>query len=540
MFSILIETFLYEYYLYDCVLGELYDRKSLFHFLGDIFCLAKNEIADLFGLTESEAVRKIKTEDGFKRFKRIKQYNAFVGNEQECSEMEDSLIAIKGNAIKIVSQSGMSADGESTQTSVIKTLMCGVENGNILALKIMGILKCEGIFVETDLGGGINYLKKAMRWGDIAASLAIFKYSDIDKAKLIKTLNASVSNTPYEFLPELIADRYGVSTANGYDEETLLIRKAVGANKLNKDTYDSMYARLIFSETIGIKDKERILFSENKEMVSETCDLPLRLNYADLTIDDTAMENLPLYRESEIKGIVGSLCDSDLRASDSFRPMCLCSNSEYVLETYASAVNKALQSTHIEKIEVAELREFDFEPTKNNVFVRCLNERKNNVYLLVFKGNISDVAIELTKTVLRSEKRRKFRLHHPTVTLDLSPVLPICICDKENAKKLKNLVELIELAPVQIEEKPRVINQILENKRRLYNLGEVVISGDVIERLYALPVENTEKILDRAIRENRKIGQTLELTLDAVKPYLNRKTGGSNAYGFGGVIDENK
>ncbi|MGN1061435.1 MAG: hypothetical protein ACI4QN_06860 [Candidatus Coproplasma sp.] len=540
MFDVLTETFLYEYFLYDCMLGELYDRKSLFRILGDIFCLPKNEISDLFSLTESEAVREIKTEDGFKRYKRIKQYNHLVGSEQIYTEKEDTLIAIKGDAIKAVCQYSINSDGESTQTSVVKTLMNGVENGNILALKTVGILKCEGIFVKKDLNGGIKCLRKAMMWGDIPATLSMLKYSDMDKVRIMQTLNSSVKDTLYEFLPEIIAERYGVSAEMGYNEEMLLIRKAVGANKLNKDTYDSMYARLIFSDVISFKDKEKILFSENKEMVSEACDLPLHLNYGEVPIDATALKNIPLYRESEIRGIFGGLYGSDLRASDSFRPMCLCSDSEYVLETYASAVSKALQSTHIEKIEVAELREFDFEPTKNNVFVRCLNERKNNVYLLVFRGNISDAAIELTKTVLRSEKRRNFRLHHPAVTLDLSSVLPICVCDKENAKKLKNLVEIVELAPVQTAEKAYVINYILEDKRRLYNLGKVLISGDVMEKLYALPVENTEKILDKTIRENRKTGQTLKLTLDAVKPYLNKKTGYNNAYGFGGVIDENK
>ncbi|MGN1103980.1 MAG: hypothetical protein ACI4QI_03810, partial [Candidatus Coproplasma sp.] len=503
MFNRLTEIFLNEYFLADAMLGEFYERERLFAVLSRLFCLPEGEEKRLFELTRSEAVCEITTEDGFKRYKRIKQYNQLVGNDCGYTPYEEQLIAIKGNAITIAGKYSLIAARESTSTLVIKTIMDGAENGNVAAMRTLGILKCEGLLVERDICGGVSQLTKAMQWGDVTATLAMFAYSDRDKTQLLKILNASVKNTPYEFLPRIIAQRYGVSEEE-CDREVLLIRQAINTNRLSKDTFDPMYARLIFSEAIGIKDKERILFSENKETISETCDLPLRLKYGDITVDEDAFTRILSGRDEEKTEVIRALYYSDLRFSDSFRPMCLCSDSEYVLERYVSAIRDALRPAHIERIEVGELRDFDFEPTKNSVFVRGLNENKNNVHLLVFKGEISDAAIELTKVVLKSEKRRKFHLYRPALTLDLSGVLPICICDRENAQKIKNLVEIIELDSVKSSEKPAAIDEIVERICSFYKLDGVTLAGDVTQRLCALPVESAEKVLDKAVRENRR------------------------------------
>lgn len=539
MFNVLTETFLYEYFLHDAILGSFYDRKTLFLRLGEVFCLPEKEISDLFDLTENESVREIASESDYKRYRRIKQYNELIGNAQLYSEIEDMLIAIKGNAVVTATRYGMKASEESTETLVVKTLMGGAQVGNVVALRVLGILQCEGITVAKDLCCGVKNLKKAMQWGDIPATLAMVKYSSTDKVELVKILNASVENTPYTFLSSLVEDKYDVSAEGEQSEEVLLVKQAINANKLKQDNYDSLCSRLVYSKIIGIKDKEKIVFSECKEMLSEACDLPLRLKFDEIEVDEAAIDDLKINRENERKSLIQALYGSDIRTKDEFRPICLCSNSEYVLETYASAVCGALKTSNVERIEVGELREYDFEPNRNNVFLRGLNECKNNVYLLVFKGDVSDTAIELTKTVLRSDKRRKFRLNQPAVTLDLSSVLPICVCDKENAKKLKNITEIIELAPVRAEEKASVIDDLLEKKEKTYAIGEITVSSEVKEKLCTLTAENAEKILDKVIRTNRSKGKSLELSMDMVEPYLNKKTGGNN-YGFGGIINESK
>lgn len=539
MFNGLTENYLYQYFLAEAVLGEFNDAQNLFAVLGKIFCFTDEKISSLFNLTQSEAVMEVNTEEGFKRYKRIKQYNALVGNRSGYTKDEEQLIAIKGNAIVSAVKYGLDAGREATRTQVADVLLGGAENGNVAALRIVGILKCEGILVEKDIVGGVAQLTKAMQWGDLTATLAMFAYSDVDKFQLFKVLNASVKNTPCEYLPKIVADCYGV-IAEGCDKEVLLVRKAVNANKLNKDTFDPMYARLIFSRAIGIKDKERIVFSENKESVCEACDLPLHLKYADIIVDEDAIGDVPLNRQDEFNSVICGLYGSDLRALDSFRPICISCDSDYVTERYLSAIERVLPTAHIERVTVGELREYDLQPTPNNVFVRSLNEKMSNVWLLIFKGEISEEVLEAVTAVLKSEKRRKFQLYHPAVCLDLSPVLPICICDGGNARKIKNLVETIAIAPVKAIEKPDALAEVIERKRTDYGIGEVTFTDEVTERLCTIPIESAEKVIDKVLRQNRRVSQTLRIDMDTVKPHLDRATGANNTYGFGGVIDESK
>ena len=542
MFTILVETFLYEYLLYNSILGgKFYDHKKLYSVLSDMFCLTEQEVSPYFNLTESKAIKGISTEDEYKRYKRLKQFNAMVGNEQCYSDMEDALIAIKGDAITTAAQFGMLAESEWTETLTKKTLMGNAEIGNIIALRMCGILECEGLVLRKNVCGGIKHLKKAMQWGDIPACLAMLKYSDMDKITIIKMLNSAVNNTPYEFLSRVAEDRYYISTDNEFSEEILMIKQAFIVNKLKQDTYDSIYARLIYSDIIGIKDKEKALFAENKEIISDTCDLPLRLNYETIEINESAFCDMALNRKNEKDGILQGLDCNDLRINDSYRPLCICSSSDYILRTYESVICNSFKSANIEKIDVSEIGEADAEPTKNNIFVRGLNENKNNVYILHFKGEIGDGAFKFAKSFLKSEKRRKFHLNRPAVALNLSSVLPICVCDKEYAKKLKDLVEIVDLAPIKKEEMIYVVKDVLNKKIKSYSMeGKIKYSDDTLEKLYELPIETTEKVFDKIMRINRKKSETLDLNMNLIKPYLNKKTSDNNVYGFGGTIDGNK
>lgn len=541
MFSILVETFLYEYFLYNSILGgKFYDRKKLYSVLSDMFCLTEQDVSSYFDLTESKAVKEISTEDEYKRYKRLKQFNAMVGNEQCYSDMEDALIAIKGDAITTASQFGMLAENEWTETLTKKTLMGNAENGNIIALRMCGHLKCEGFVLRKDVAGGIKYLKKAMQWGDIPSCLAMLKYSDMDKIAIIKMLNSAVKNTPYEFWPRVVEDRYYISTDNEFSEEIQMIKQAFIVNKLKQDTYDSIYARLIYSNVIGIKDKEKALFAEDKGIISDTCDLPLRLKYETIEINESAFSDMALDRKNEKDSILQGLDCNDLRMNDSYRPLCICSSSDYILQTYESVICDALKSVNIEKIEVGEIGEADVEPTKNNIFVRGLNENKNNVYILHFKGEISDGAFKFAKSFLKSEKRRKFNLNRPAVALNLSSVLPICVCDKEYAKKLKELVEIVELAPIKKEEMIYVIKDVLDKKIKSYSMeGKITVTDDTLEKLAAFPIETIETALDKIMRLNRRKGE-LDLNMTLLKPYLDKKAHEEHIYGFGGTINGNK
>ena len=206
-----------------------------------------------------------------------------------------------------------------------------------------------------------------------------------------------------------------------------------------------------------------------------------------------------------------------------------------MLGYYADLIPRCFRGCHVERIEVSDLSECDFEPTKNNIFVRSCDEDSFNIYLLFFRGEVGDREFDLARNFLQSDKRSKFRLNHPGITLDLSAVLPICLADGENAKKLRPYCDVIRISEPAEEEKQSFLRRILAEKASVYGISSLTAEEKLAEKLTRYPVDEIETICDTAIREHRM--QTLTLTEETVRPYM-KSAGAKRAYGFGGSIHE--
>lgn len=536
MLSIKIESFLFDYFLYVSVTGEYANREKAFYELGEIWNVDVSDLSSIYRETESENVLDISTESEYMRYRRIKQYNAMIGIKEMYSKSENEIIAIKGDAIRVVAQYAMQATKETSQTVIYKTLIRNAQSGNIIALRILGIMECSGIFCEGNKEAGLEYLRKAMKWGDITATLAVLKYDNGNKRLVLSMLKSETKGTLYKFL----VDEFKVidgEIPSSYNEELLLLRKTFDVKKTNADLFNPMYARLIYSPILSIKDKEKILFSERNDLLSEVCDLPLHLmNVNNIAVGKNIFQQMAINREEERKNVIYSLQNADLCTTPGYKPLCVCSDSDYVLESYVSEICKAFTDVNIERIEIADLRDYDFEPTQNNVFLRSLSENKRNILLLVFKGEINDKAIDLTKAVIQTSNRKKFRLSSPSVTLDISSVLPICVSDKCNIKKLNGLVDVVSVAKLNEQEKRLAVKEIVNKKINENKVELLSVDETVFDRLSRLPIESVRKLVDKLIRERRTENGGVNLTVESIKPYVNRIS--DHNYGFGGVINE--
>ncbi len=536
MFDTLTETFISEYFLYRAVLGNYFPCESMYEILKKIFCL-KNTVG--LESLESELLNDIVTAEDYKRMKRIKQYQKLNSLQGILTEEEETLVNLKGMAITSADECELHKNEDTPKSLMECHLHQFSKQGNINAMRILGTLECEGIFVSKDKKKGVAHLKKSAQWGDFPAALALLYYDEKNRQKNFSKLLASMDSTPYEYLCETIMKHYHLKEA-AKDYEMMLLKKAFASGKLRQDTYEPRYARLIFSPVLSLKDKEKTLFSENKEMISEVCDLPLKMVDKDIEIDESKLKNMPLERLEEQSHILTSLKNSDLRKMKNYKTMGIVCDSEYVKEAYIQTLTQIFVGSHVERIEVSDLREIDFDSTKNNIFIRSLEETNNNIYLLVLNGEISEGFIEFIKNFLKSDKREKFHLNYPAVTLDLKSVLPICICDTENASKLNEQVDFIKIASVKNSEKPRVIESIIQQKSTNYSLS-ATIEEHTIEKLCSFSLEYVDKILDKVFKENRKIKKSLEINFDFIRPYLEEKYSSleKTTYGFGGHYENN-
>lgn len=536
MFNVTTQIFLHEFFVYNRVFACRAEREKMFCALSGILGLTKAETDALNEYIDGENVAEIFTENDYNRYMRIKQYGELTGNPQAVSDVESEMVSIKGEAIIAAEKSGMTAQIGAPESTVLNNVMFAAESGNITALKMLGVLRCAGINLPQDKREGIKNLNKAMMWGDAFAAVAALEYSPENKTEILNNLAASVKNTPYSFLLAAVEKRCG-EKATEQKKEILLLRRAFAAGKINKEVYDPVYARMVFGEAIGVNDKERILFSLGKDQLSLACDLPLRLKPG-VRFNAAPPAFTVLDRKNESEQILSALKNTEFYGIDGYKPLCVNCDSSYVSGLYADFVCEYFKNAAVQKIDIADLNAYDFEPTKNNVFVRSVNENKNNVFFLIFKGEISDAAMDAAKRFLKTAMRKKFRLNNPSVALDLSSVLPVCFCDDENAEKLEGFVETVKTEKVTAGEKAAAINDVINKKTKLYNAETVFFAADVLKKLCELEVEAAEAIIDKIIRNNVNCEKKTNVEYETIKSYFDKKRINGNGFGFGGAINE--
>ena len=546
MFTFLEETLLREYFLHCAVLGEFAPNKQLFNRLTKAFGLSSRKAQALYELTEQEAVREIATAVDANCYKRITQYRMETDQPALYDAQTDALITVKSEAIAHATRTEMRVECKTTQTNVYQTLLDRVAGGCVDAMRIMGTLQLYGLFVDKNVAAGTDNLLRASQWGDVVAMFLLIR-AGVDVDYVNRNFYAATRNNLYGALYDVANIENAEEFANCNAEITLL-NKLFNSKLVKKWVYSPAHAHVLYATGISREDKEKILLSQNSQLLSEVANLPIYSPVEELRCQPECVKTV-LSREAEQEQIVRALQNRDLRTWTNYKPLCLAVNSTYLQKLYAKAIEIAFRGEMVERIYVAELQERDFEPTQNNVFVRhCKtvadNERvvkqtndTSNVFLLFLNGNISDSVLKRVKEFLSTAWRRQVQLLHPSVTLNFSYALPILICDAANAKKLKNLVETVQIADANAEEAKIAIDDLLRKKAAKFFGGMVEITDNATELLAEVSLEGAEEILETAFKALRAEHRHQDEVAIAIKPFVDayKQQHGERSYGFGGI-----
>ena len=546
MFNFLEETLLREYFLHSAVLGEFAPSKQLFDRLSKAFDIPTERANALYNMTEQAAVKEISTASDANRYKRANQYL----RENNCpglyDEQTDALIVIKSESLAVANREEMCSDTKTTQNNVYQVLSERANGGCVNAMRVLGTLELYGLFVEMNVEQGVENLLKASQWGDVVSMFLLIR-EGVVVDYVNRNFYASTLNTPYGALADIVGknDDY---TRHG-NAEIALLNKMVNVKLVNRNVYSPAHARVLYATGISREDKEKILLSENKQILSEVVNLPIYIPESELRCKVDALEYMPINREDEQQQIAAALYNRDLRTWSNYKPLCINCDSLYLQKLHAKAIENCFQGEMVERIYVSELSERDFEPTLNNVFVRrCKvvsdNERvvkrnndTSNVFLLFLNGEIPDGVMRHVKEFLVAAWRHKVQLLHPSVTLDFSYAMPICICDNANAKKLKNFVETVQVAVVTADEQSRLIDEMIDKKAILYFGRKVEITDNATKLMSDLSLEDAEKVIDTAFRAMRVKYNNANKIAFAIKPFVDtyKQQHGERGYGFGRV-----
>lgn len=537
MFDHLTEMMLKSYFVAENTVGRFSDDKeTLFFAYADIFLLPREEAERLFALSQSEEVRGIRSESEYHRYLRLKQFLSMDPRAEVPTSETDEIVELKGTAFTVALTFRLMHDAKDVRAVACEDLTFAAESGDVLGLNTLGILQSEGIVFGKDPVGGREKIRNAADWNNEEGLFAALRYDPERRERYLERLQGCLVRIGHADVFKRVEAVYGAPKERR--REYLLLEKAFRQGIIKRDVYNKSYARLVYSEILGERAKEALVLTPNKELFAEACTLPLKLGHGGADVLFDALEGARPDHPEEAEKVACGLGNTDLRAVSAYRPLCFVSDSRYMLGYYAELVSKCFASPHVERIEIGDLADYDLEPTKNHIFVRSCDEDAFNVYLLMFRGEIGERAFDTAKNFLQSGKRGKFHLNHPSVELDLSAVLPVCFCDRENAKKLKPYCDVIRIADLTPGEKRLAMERVIREKKETYGVREIALQEGLAERLCAYGIDAIDRAIDAAVRERR--GKELLLTECMLMSYLANNDAKHKAYGFGGSIHDNR
>lgn len=536
------ELFLSQFFMLRATLGNFGEHgKELFSSLGQTFFMNENEADRIYNMIRSSEISAISTEKDYYRHLRAKQYLGMISTSYVYDELTDALINIKGNAIINAASHGIKYASEATATSIYQYITGKALLGDIFFMRILGIMQCEGIICAKDRSRGLKTLEAAASWYDIPSILLALYYGNTTEINLNR-LCLSIDNSPYGHLLSLCERKYGYISGSETYEHKMLVR-AFGMGILKREIFSSAYAKIIYHKTLSLTEKENLVFSYSKEQIMAISGLPLELCHFDMVPltygDSDNFDRISFFREKEQSTVIQSFVNSDLRIYEGYRPVCISSSSQYMLRIYADAIKGASDVVHIERFEASDLNEYDFEPNERNILVKNCRADKLNVYFFFLLGKIKESVMCQIKNFLITAKRSKFRLSNPAIVLNLGEILPVCFCDRENAKLLEGYCESIVLSDVSSSETRSAVLSFISEKSRLYKTGDISITESAMDKIVNLGLDKAENTIDAAIRKNRKINEKIVLTEEMLSEFCNM-TKEPCGFGFGGANNGRK
>ncbi len=536
MFDHLTEIMLKNYFIAENTVGRFYDdKRPLFFTYAKIFLLPQEEAERLFALSQAQEVLRVQSEHEYHQYLRMKQYLAMNARSAAADTEIDEIIYLKGTAFTLALNFQLMVNAKDVRSVACENLTIAAEDGLVLALNTLGILQSEGIVFHKDEGNGCKKILSAAEWNCEEGLLAALHYDPENRGKYLECLQGCLVRIGHAEVFERALEKYG-SYTKGEHGEYRLLEKAFRQGIIKRDVYNKSYARLVYSEILGEHDKETLLLTPNKELFAEASSLPLKLRHGTAEFHAKALDGVRPDHPEESSKVLCALGNIDLRGMATYRPLCFVSDSKFMLDYYATLLPRCFETSHVERIEIGDLVDYDFEPTKNNIFVRGCDEDAFNLYLLTFRGEITERAFDMAKNFLQSSKRGKYRLNHPSVALDLSSVLPVCFCDRENAKKLKPYCDMVRIAELTAKEKRIFTERTVQGKGNLYGVKELKIQEGLFEKLSIYDMDEIDRAIDSAVREHRT--EKLLLTESLLCSFIGSVGSKKKAYGFGGSIHD--
>lgn len=478
--------FLSHYFLTCVAIPEEVDRGNVFFTLAKMYAI--DEAESLFAACECKTVKEINSVAAYNMHERMKKIPSLKRDLDKLSTDTQLAVTVKGQTLLTVEELKLKSPNRLTSNEIIAHLAECANEGVIAAMVVYGFALYEGQGVPKNKAGGLRYLQKAVRWNSTEAAIMCMFY-DSKNAKKYTDVLASSAICPFTEDMRLLSKPFGVNPEK--DKIAALLEKAFARGLAKREKYEHPLARILYCTGLSYADKQNVILSCNREYINAVTNFPLNLPSIP---PRTFSLTMPIGRSEECSKVAKAFNSIHLASDEKYRPILLSAKEEFVADAYISSIKSAFKDFNIVLVDVARIESGLFENGAQNLVVKGLNEKKPNIVLFRIYGEVTNDKIKVVEIFLSAAERKAFKVAIG-LTLDLSNILTVAICDKQNAEHFKRKCRVIELETVSAEERKSVLLSAIDDYSQRLGI-EITMDDGICDKFGSVNIDNIINAID--------------------------------------------
>lgn len=517
----LTERLLIQYYLIDSICRGLVGEekmKDIFDELTRVMCIPVSlETEKYYEMSVSGEYAGIIDLITYNRFCRNIEFAQISGQNAELDDTDRVIISCKRDAMH-AKYKIFEHRRSLTVDTVADILSEASAKGNICSMVTLAFMEYHGICISKDENSALKRIRAAAKWNCIFANLMGIAYDVKDKTGYYNNIFTIAKTSNMKEVFRNICEATAYTGECRISPTADILEKAFSVDIVNRNSYDRIFAGVVFSEVISAEDKEKLLLNKKAEEIVSLSGIPFDTKRSNgFNFDAVKVQETALKREDEIQRILYDLSPVLDGYSSLYQPLMVAANDSYVSDMYLEAIKAGFADRNkVIEVDASTLSAADLSGTKENFILRGLSETKKShtVFLVKHCEEIAENGVQGLVKLLDYDNRRRFKLQDPAVSIDISDVLIILFASEinEDVRTIADECDVVWSASISREEKQNVIEKSFETRANLFGLENVKLEEEAKSYLLSLRTEQMIRLIDRALK---KAAFDKELTVSA-------------------------
>ncbi len=500
----LLEPFLTQYYLMESLLGDFISRKArreLFYELARVFCLdGEPSLKEWYRESNREHFRQIQSLSAYERMCRMLEFARCSGQDAAITDRDRTILAQKREAMTVRTEL-VRRNQNLTRETLGAALLDMAMNGNVPAMGTLAYMEQHGLCVCRDTHSAAKRIYLCGRWNDLFGCLMGLAYIP-DRQLYMDILYTVLKNAGQRQVFARICSHWNFTDPCQKDPAARILEKAFGLETVRRSHYDRVFARVLFSDMLVPEDKEKLLLNRQKDAAEALSDLPLDVRPGGRVEFHQTWE-MPVQRQEELRKILQNLTVARQCPPESCSPLLIAGSDSCMAQMYARMLREGFGDTPTVFLDAGTLTAQDFAGSRENVFLRGLNQTRaaRTVFVIRDCQELEENELSQLIRVLDPQYRRQFKLFQPPISLDLSGLVFVLLASERNeaVARLSEVCDTVWSDRLTLQERPAMVSAIFRQRAEEYGCGQLRPDPESLEYLTTLEPRWVRSLVDGAI-----------------------------------------